>query len=111
MTLLDFSVLAESLRSLSKAPHLLILSSRVLTNCFLLFIGYASATRVSLPTNTWACLTPQSTAGVSEKTVSVATASCLHGMLSAGFLDFKCFFIGKVLGKETPHWVDCSMVF
>ena len=55
---------------------------------------------------------PLSTAGVSEKTVSVATAaSCLLGMLSAGFLDFKCFFIGKVLGKETLQWVDCSMVF
>ena len=52
---------------------------------------------------------PLSTAGVSEKTVSVATASCLLGMLSAGFLDFKCFFIGNVLGMETPHWVDCSM--
>ena len=52
MTLLDISVLAESLRSLSIAPLLLMLSSRVLTNCFPLFIGYASATRVSLPTNT-----------------------------------------------------------
>ena len=70
------------------AHHLLMLVSRVLTNCFPLFIGYVSATRVSLPTNTWACLTPLPTAGVSEKTVSVATASCLLGMLSAGFLDF-----------------------
>ena len=111
MALLDISVLAESLRSLSIAPLLLMMSSWVLTNCFPLFIGYASATRVSLPTNTWACLTQLSTAGVSEKTVSVATASCLLGIVSAGFLDFKCFFIGKVLGKETPHWVDCSMVF
>ena len=111
MTLLDISVLAESLRSLSIAPHLPMLSSWVLTNCFPLLIGYASATRVSLPTNTQAWLTPLSTAGVSEKTVSVATASCLLGMLSAGFLGFTCFFIGKVLGKETPHWVDCSMVF
>ena len=25
--------------------------------------------------------------------------------------DFKYLFIGNVLGKETPHWVDCSMVF
>ena len=55
MTLLDISVLAESLRSLSIAPCLLMLSSRVLTNCFPLFIGYASAARVSLPTNTGPC--------------------------------------------------------
>ena len=98
-------------RILSIAPLLLMLSSRVLTNCFPHFIGKASATRVSLPTNTWACLTPLSTAGVSEKTVSVATGSCLLGMLSARFLDYKCFFIGNVLGMETPHWVDYSMVF
>ena len=39
MTLLDISVLAESLRSLSIDPLLLMLSSRVLTNCFALFIG------------------------------------------------------------------------
>ena len=110
-SLIHVSVLAESLRSLSIAPLLLMLSSRVLTNCFPHFIGKASATRVSLPTNTWACLTPLSTAGVSEKTVSVATGSCLLGMLSAGFLDYKCFFIGNVLGMETPHWVDYSMVF
>ena len=63
-----------------------------------------------LPTNTWACLTPLSTAGVSQKTASVATASCLLGILSAGFLDLRCFFMGKVLGIETPHWVDCSIV-
>ena len=59
---------------------------------------------------TWACLTPLSTAVVSEKTVSVVTDSCLLGMLSAGFLDLSCFLIGKVLRMETPQWVDCSIV-
>ena len=68
---------AESLKSLSIALLLLIVSSRVLTNCFPLFIGKASATKVSPPTTTWACLTPLSTVGVSEKTVSAATGSCL----------------------------------
>ena len=67
MTLLDISVLAESLMSLSTAPLLLALSSRVSTNYFALFIGKASATKVCLPTNTWTCLTPLSTAGVSER--------------------------------------------
>ena len=81
---------------LSIAPLLLILASRVLTNCFPLIIGYEYATKVSLPINTWACLTPLSTAGVSEKIVSVATGSCLLGMLSAGFLYLRCLFIGKV---------------
>ena len=55
MTLLDISLLAESFKSLSIVPLLLMLSSRVFTNS--LFMGQASATRVSLPTNTWACLT------------------------------------------------------
>ena len=26
----------------------------------------------------------------------------------AGFLDLRCFFIGKVLGMETPHWVTAQ---
>ena len=39
MTLLEISVLAESLRSSPIAPLLLILSSRVLTNCFPLSLG------------------------------------------------------------------------
>ena len=75
-----------------------------------LLTTFHRVTKESLPTKTWACIAPLSTAGVSEKTVSVATASCLLGMLSAGFLDLRCFFMGKVLGIETPHWVDCSMV-
>ena len=55
-----------------------------------------------LPTNTWACLTPLSTAGVSEKTASVATASCLLGMLSAGFLDLSPFSWGKYWERRLP---------
>ena len=73
MTLLDISVLAESLKNLSIAPHLLIVSSQVFTNCFPRFIGSTPATKESLPTNTWACLTPLSTGQVSEMMVSVAT--------------------------------------
>ena len=34
---------------------------------------------------------PLSTAIVTENTVSVTTGSCLLGMLSTGFLDFRCF--------------------
>ena len=59
--------------------------------------------------NTWACLAPLSTAGVSEKTASVATASCLLGILSVWFLDFQCFFIGKVLGNDRE--LDLAMCF
>ena len=55
------------------APLLLILSSSVLTNYLPDFIGYTSATNESLTTKTCAGLTPLSTAGVSEKIVSLAT--------------------------------------
>ena len=61
--------------------------------------------------NAWACLTPLSTAEMLEKIVSVATGSCLLGMLSAGLLDLRCLLIGKVLGMETTHCVDYSIVF
>ena len=48
------------------------------------------------PTNSYACLTPISIAGMSEYTVSVATASCFLVTSRAGFLDLRCFFIEKV---------------
>ena len=69
------------------APLLLILSSSVLTNCLPDFIGYTSATNESLPTKTCGCLTQLSTAGVSEKIVSVATGSCFleHSMQGSYF--------------------------
>ena len=38
-------------------------------------MGYTSETRESLPRKLWAMVTPESMAGVSEKMVSVATAS------------------------------------
>ena len=105
---MDISVFAESLNNLSMAPLLLILSSSVLTNCLPDFIGYTSATNESLPTKTCACLTPLSTAGVSEKIVSVATGSCHLGTFNAGFLLFKCLFIGKE-SRATPHCVVWSI--
>ena len=91
------------------APLLLILSSSVLTNCLPDFIGCTFAPNESLPTKTYACLTPLSTAGVSEKIVSVATGSCLLGTFNAGFLLFKCLFIGKQT-RATPHCVVWSIV-
>ena len=60
------------------APHFLMLSERVLMNCLVDLMPYASQTRVSRPQKNWAMVEPSSTAGrVSEKMLSVATAS-LH---------------------------------
>ena len=42
-------------------------------------------------------VTPESMTGVSEKMVSVATASFLHGILKAGNLDLKCFLMGNLV--------------
>ena len=92
-TLWEISFLAESLISLSMAPRLRIMSE----------------TKDSFPTKSCACLTPLSTAGVSEYTVSVATASCLLGILRAGFLDLRCFLMGKV-PTDAPHCVVCLKV-
>ena len=47
-------------------------------------------------------VTPESMAGVSEKMVSVATASSLCGMLKAGDLDLKCFLMGNLV-DVTAH--------
>ena len=91
------------------APLLLVLSSSLFTNCLPDFIGYTSATNESLPTKTCACLTPLSTGGVSEKIVSVATGSRVLGTCNAGFLLFKCLFIGKE-SKATPHCLVWSIV-
>ena len=44
----------------------------------------------------------KSMAGVSEKIVSVATASFLHGILKAGNLDLKCFLM-EYLVDVTAH--------
>ena len=63
----------------------------------------------SFPTKSCACLTPLSTAGVSEYTVSMTTASCLLGIFRAGFLDLMCFLIGKV-PTDAPHCVVCLKV-
>ena len=55
-------------------------------------------------------VTPESTEGVSEKIVSVATASESWVMLEAGNLDLKCFLIGNHM-EVTPHQVINFKVF
>ena len=74
------------------APCFLMLSERVLMNCLVDLMPYASQTRVSRPQKNWAMVEPSSTAAVSEKMVSVATASLRLGMLKTGLRDLKCFF-------------------
>ena len=73
-------------------------------------MGYRPETRDSLPTKIWAMATPESTAGVSEKMVSVSTSSFFHGMLKAGSLDLKCFLLGNLV-VVTAHLVECSKDF
>ena len=53
------------------APRFLMLSERVLMNCLVDLMPYASQTRVSQPQKNWAMVEPSSAAGVSEKMVSV----------------------------------------
>ena len=84
MTCLEISYLPPSLMRVSTAPHFLMLSERVLMNCLVDLMPYASQTRVSRPQMNWAMIEPSSTAGVSEKMVSVATASLRLGMLKTG---------------------------
>ena len=84
MTRLEISYLPPSLMRVSMAPHFLMLSERVLMNCLVDLMPYASQTRVSWPQKNWAMVEPSSTAGVSDKMVSVATASLCLGMLKTG---------------------------
>ena len=72
------------------APRFLMLSERVLMNCSVDFMSYASQTRVSQPQKNWAMVEPSSTAGVSEKMVSIATASLCVGMLKTGLRGCPC---------------------
>ena len=65
-------------------------------------MGYTSETKESLPRKSCAMVTLESMAGVSEKMVSLATASFLHGMLKAGNLDLKCFCMGNLV-DVTAH--------
>ena len=65
-------------------------------------MGHTSETRESFPTKFGTIVTPESMAGVSEKMVSVATASILHGMLKAWNLDLKCFPMGNLVAV-TAH--------
>ena len=65
-------------------------------------MGYTSETKEPLPMRILAMVTAESMTGVSEKMVSVATASFLHGMLKAGNLDLKCLLMGNLVGV-TAH--------
>ena len=78
------------------------LSSKVWTNCLEDCMGYMSEKKESLPTKIWAIMTQESRVGVSENMVSVATASFLLGMLNAGNLGLKCFFMGNLV-DVTAH--------
>ena len=60
-------------------------------------MGYTSETNESLPKNLCAMVMPESTTGVSEEMVSVATASFQHEMLQAGNHDLKCFLMGNLV--------------
>ena len=71
---------------------------------------YTSETRVSIPTKIGAMVTLESMEGVSEKIMSVATASFLLGMLKAGNLDLKCFLMGNLVAV-TAHWVVLSKIY
>ena len=65
-------------------------------------MGYTSETKESLPMKICSMVTPESITGVSEKMVSVAAVSFLSGMLKAGNLDLKCFFMGNLV-DVTAH--------
>ena len=75
------------------APRFLMSSVRVLMNCLVDLMPYASQTKVSRPQKNWAMVEPSSTAEVSEKMVSVATASLSLGMLKTGLQDLRCFLM------------------
>ena len=47
---------------------------------------------------------PESMAGVSEKMVSVTTASFCHGMLKGGNLDLKYFLMGNLVDVTVIEW-------
>jgi hypothetical protein len=74
------SARAQSLMSLSMAPHSRIYSSGVLTNSL----------SVLNPTNSCAVLVPLSTAGVSLEIVAVETASLQRITLHAEKLELQC---------------------
>ena len=74
VTRLEISYLPPSLIRVSMAPLFLMLSERVLMNCLVDLMPKASQTRVSRPQKNWAMVEPSSTAGVSEKMVSVCNS-------------------------------------
>ena len=49
-------------------------------------------------------------AGVSEKMVSVATASFLCGILKAGNLDLKCILMGYLVDVTAHEWSSQSLL-
>ena len=61
----------------------------------------------SLPAKTCSMETQESTAGVSEKIVSVDTASFLLGIFKVGNLNLECFLTVDLV-DVTAHWVEFS---
>ena len=104
VTHLEISYLPPSLMRVSMAVHFLMLSERVLMNCLVDLMPYASQTRVSRPQKNWAMVEPSSAAGVSEKMVSVAVEnsssrffqiSCSQGILNSSRLS--CYLLLRLL--------------
>ena len=92
MTRLEISYLPPSLMRVSIAPLFPMLSERVLMNCLVDLMPYASQTRVSRPQKNCVMIEPSSTAGVSETMGSVATASLRLGISQTGFARLKVLF-------------------
>ena len=84
------------------APHFLMLSERVLMNCLVDLMPYASQTKISLPQKNWDMVGPSSTPGVSEKMMSVATASLHLGILKTGLRDLPFNVLLGVWSSSMP---------
>ena len=82
VTRLEILYLPPSLMRVSMAPLFLMLSERVLMNCLVDLMPYASQTRVSWPQKNCAMVEPSSTAGVSEKMVSVTASGDVENRIS-----------------------------
>ena len=108
VTRLEISYLPPSLMRVSIAPLFLMLSERVLMNCLVDLMPYASQTRVSRPQKNWAMIEPSSTAGVSETMGSVATASLRLGISQTGFARLK-MLLDVILGMWSSSMPGCDI--
>jgi hypothetical protein len=86
------------------APGSQMLSSNMLTNSLSVFRPLSSSTNDSRPTKIWAAVTPQPTAGVSLKTMSVATGSFRCLTLQAGKRERQCCF-NVTETRPQAYWV------